>query len=635
MAGLSLGMPNFFIMTILKRIFNGLFVTPLSKPSVRLTRWQRFFIRGTGAAGLSMGMPNFLSVGPGLPGFLPALPLLTLLFPAALFILGLAAPSRRAALRSGFLTALPAFATALYWLGYPLHNQGGLPVVATIPFIVALAAYLAFFPALFSLLVRLTSEKISPRSLWLGVLGGVFWFFQEALCSVLFTGFPWLDLSMAFVPWPMLIQLASFIGAYGLAGFMAALACLGAQVLLPGAWLSPEHSIGQTAQDLPGEYSGSQAPASADGTPLPGRLRCGAVLAVGCVIWLGYGWHALRAEAVAATPENSIYVGLIQGNIDQDQKWDRRYRDRTIRVYKGLSRDVLDRLGEQMYGRLPHAQTTGQMFAGAEGQDPGPAGQEGQSGQAQNRERQPLPLLLIWPETSMPFESAEDSADYQDVRHFVDENNTNLLFGNPKFNMHLQKVPGGPIEPENQASLIGPEGELLGGYSKEHLVPFGEYVPLELNELPVIKEVFEGILQGVGTFKPGPPDQSFPRIAMGSAGLDIGMLICYESIFPELANERTSHANLLVNISNDTWFGRSAAPLQHLYLSALRAVEQRRYLARCTNSGISAVIDDKGRIVANSSLFEATSVLAQVRLLEEKSPYYRLSSLLGQIFKVF
>lgn len=601
-----------------------------------MTRRQRFFIRGAGAAGLTLGMPNFLSAGPGLPGFLPAMPLLTLLFPAALFILGLAAPSRRTAFRSGFLTALPAFASALYWLGIPLHNQGGVPVAATIPFVVALGAYLALFPALFSLLVRLASERISPRSLWLGVLGGFFWFLQEVLCSVLFTGFPWLDLSMAFVPWPMLIQLAAFIGAYGLAGFLAALSCLGAQALLPDVWLAPGLASAGTPRAVP--FPASLAKSR--------RLRCAAVLAVGCVVWLGYGWHAIQEEAVAATPANSIYVGLIQGNINQDQKWDRRYRDQTIRVYKGLSRDVIERLEAQLPGRIQGqtpAQTQGQtqiraqtrtdLDAVVSNADPD-NDTEGNETNGHNAESGLLPLLLIWPETAMPFESAQDSPDYQDIRRFVAERTGILLFGNPKFNLHLQK-PGREIEPENQASLLGPDGELLGAYSKEHLVPFGEYVPLGLNELPVIKEVFEGILQGVGTFKPGDPEQSLPRVAIGSARLDIGMLICYESIFPELANERARHANLLVNISNDTWFGRSAAPLQHLYLSALRAVEQRRYLARCTNSGISAVIDDKGRIVAHSPLFKATSVLAQVRLLEEKSPYYRMSSFIGRIFKGF
>ena len=139
-----------------------------------------------------------------------------------------------------------------------------------------------------------------------------------------------------------------------------------------------------------------------------------------------------------------------------------------------------------------------------------------------------------------------------------------------------------------------------------------------------------GFVQGVGEFLPGESTgplvlPATPQLSPDRGPLVLGVLICYESIFPELARKQVSQgATLLVNISNDAWFGRSSAPEQHLSLGILRAVEQRRWIARSTNTGISAFVDPTGAVVARSGLFKAESLSHQVVPLTEKSVFFTL-----------
>ena len=132
-------------------------------------------------------------------------------------------------------------------------------------------------------------------------------------------------------------------------------------------------------------------------------------------------------------------------------------------------------------------------------------------------------------------------------------------------------------------------------------MPLSDYLPLP-----------GPLVENIGNFRSGTPVR--PLSCQEAA---IGVLICFESIFPELAREWTvSGANLLVNITNDAWFGRSSAPWQHLSMSVFRAVENRRSLARSANTGVSAVVDPLGRIIEASPLFEPFYLVADVPLLQ-------------------
>jgi apolipoprotein N-acyltransferase len=194
------------------------------------------------------------------------------------------------------------------------------------------------------------------------------------------------------------------------------------------------------------------------------------------------------------------------------------------------------------------------------------------------------PELIIWPEVPAPF-SLEDPAFAARAVGIAREAGTDFLVGVVDWRQDGQKN----WVASNSAVLLDPGGKRVYTYDKIHLVPFGEYVPLRQ------WLTFAGRLTAdISDFTPG-TDYRVGEIPGGK----FGTFICYEAIFPgEIRRFAASGAQLLINISNDGWFGRSAAPIQHLMMSRVRAVESRRWLLRDTNNGFTASIDPYGRIVA-------------------------------------
>jgi apolipoprotein N-acyltransferase len=194
--------------------------------------------------------------------------------------------------------------------------------------------------------------------------------------------------------------------------------------------------------------------------------------------------------------------------------------------------------------------------------------------------------LLIWSETMVPGDLLEQVGPL--LAPLAREKRCWLLAGGV---VHEQpgRAPGGSTRNFNSAVLVSPEGTLAGRYDKRRLVPFGEYVPLG-GALPGAGAVFDLI----GTvFSPGDPEQPLPV----ADGVPLGMSICFEDTFPHLARADAARgAQLLVNLTNDSWFGRSSEARQHLALAAVRAVETRLPLVRATNTGISALVDFRGRL---------------------------------------
>lgn len=262
--------------------------------------------------------------------------------------------------------------------------------------------------------------------------------------------------------------------------------------------------------------------------------------------------------------DGEISAVMIQGNIEQAIKWDSETLTQAVQKYSALTETVLS----------------------------------------------PRPDIILWPETSLTFFVQEPSAETDMVKNFSRKAGIPMVAGAPGYERN-----GKAVLIFNRAFLIR-GGGLSGYYDKEHLVPFGEYAPFG-QDIPILS----ALLQGVGAFTPG--RRTSPLVA---GRLAMGMLICYESIFAGLAQERVqAGANILVNISNDAWFGRSAAPRQHLELAVLRAVEQNRFLLRATNTGITALIDPKGRVSCETPLFqEAAVAVAGVGLITEKTPYHLL-----------
>lgn len=284
-----------------------------------------------------------------------------------------------------------------------------------------------------------------------------------------------------------------------------------------------------------------------------------------------YGHFALSRPL---PPDAMAMVGLVQGNIDQGAKWDEAFQQATVERYVNLSSALLV-------------------------------------------EQRPVRLdLLVWPETAMPFFFQEDREHTRTVLRLVRDMRTPLIIGAPGY----ERTSPRDHVLFNRAYLADESGKVTGVYEKEHLVPFGEYVPFS-EYLPFLNK----IVPGMGDFMQGRHTAPLP-----SGRLNLGLLICYEAIFPELARDRVAEgANLLVNISNDAWYGRSSAAAQHLALSMLRAVEQGRSLVRATNTGISAIVDPRGKILASAGLFETASLATEVGLYSHKTPFYGLQPYVG------
>jgi apolipoprotein N-acyltransferase len=195
-----------------------------------------------------------------------------------------------------------------------------------------------------------------------------------------------------------------------------------------------------------------------------------------------------------------------------------------------------------------------------------------------------LPGLIVWPEVPAPF-SLQDARFGERATRIARDSGSDFLVGVEDW----KRDAAGKWEASNSAVLLVPSGQRAFTYDKIHLVPFGEYVPLR-NWL-----TFAGKLTAdIGDFTPG-TEHSVGDLPGGK----FGAFICYEAIFPDEVRRFTSGgAELLINMSNDGWFGRSAAPAQHLMMARVRAVENRRWLLRDTNNGFTVDVDPYGRIVA-------------------------------------
>ena len=190
----------------------------------------------------------------------------------------------------------------------------------------------------------------------------------------------------------------------------------------------------------------------------------------------------------------------------------------------------------------------------------------------------------MWLETPVPFYLNED-ADFRDLMQTIARKlGAYFVVG------YIDAVGEGP---SNSAGLLDPKGDQVSRYDKMHLVPFGEYVPLKH-----LLSFAESLTRQVGEFVPG---TEYTISAVD--GHHISTSICYESIFPDMMRRFVKRGSeLLVVITNDGWFGESSAPYQHLRMGVVRAVENRRYMVRTANTGISAIIDPYGRIEASTPI---------------------------------
>jgi apolipoprotein N-acyltransferase len=225
------------------------------------------------------------------------------------------------------------------------------------------------------------------------------------------------------------------------------------------------------------------------------------------------------------------------------------------------------------------------------------------------------PGLIVWPESPAPF-SLQDANFGGRARQIARDSGSDFLVGAEDWKRDAAATNDSPgkLVPTNSAILLNPSGQRIFTYDKIHLVPFGEYVPLRR------WLTFAGKLTAdIGDFTPGSV-YGVGRLPDGR----FGTFICFEATFPDAVRRFTAGgAELLINISNDGWFGRSAAPAQHLMMARVRAVENRRWLLRDTNNGFTVAVDPYGRIVAQLATDIRGELEAPYDFRNDLTPYAR------------
>ena len=212
--------------------------------------------------------------------------------------------------------------------------------------------------------------------------------------------------------------------------------------------------------------------------------------------------------------------------------------------------------------------------------------------------------LVIWPETAIPAYPA-------DVAEFLDQLKALSLKQDVVF---MTGMPSNDYDTgAYYNSIMMIDGNNTSWYHKNHLVPFGEYLPLK----PLLGGIFDFLRIPMSSFSKG--EKSKP--VLEAKKLVAGVSICYEGAFGEDVIAALPQADVLVNVSNDAWFGDSLAPHQQLQMARLRAMETGRYMLRATNNGISAIIDEKGRVLHRSKQFVPETLSAEVKRFAGSTPY--------------
>jgi len=290
----------------------------------------------------------------------------------------------------------------------------------------------------------------------------------------------------------------------------------------------------------------------------PGRLKSPPQLMALLVLLWGAG-SLLSNQTWTHEIGQPLRVSMIQGNIGQDQKWRPENKINTLLKYKRMTEAHWDS------------------------------------------------NVIIWPETAIPAYLDQVKENFlAPLANDAKLHNTDLIISVP-----VQEQ--SPIKNFNAVITLGKE---QGMYRKIHLLPFGEYLPLQ----PLSGFVLNMINIRLGNFTPGAIDQ--PLLKAG--GYPFITLICYEDVFDDLSIRGLPDAAFLVNVTNDGWFGDSIEPHQHMQMARMRAIETGRFLLRSTNTGMTAVVSPTGAIINQAPLFQETALTGTITPMGGMTPYARL-----------
>jgi apolipoprotein N-acyltransferase len=431
-----------------------------------------------------------------------------------------------------------------YWIYQTMHLYGGIAKPASAGIVVLFCLYLGLYHALFGALI------VAFRRSRLGLHGALlltpFTWVAVELARARITGFPWDLIGITQVDSPTLTLLAPFAGAYGISFVIAAVNAL---------WLT-RIKLKQR------------------------RFTMTTLVAASCVIFLVYVFfsrHMQRpvregTEAVATLLQENLEVGAAATAAGPPLS-----KSQMLQTFSELS--IFPPLGEVCYGltELPRTRCVGSLP---------PQQQSSRSMQRTD--------LIVWPEAPNNFFEV-DPEFRASMSKLARAANAPVIVGN----IGNDEDAKGKRIYYNSAEFVSPNGSFAGRYDKMHLVPFGEYTPY--------KRLFffaGSLLQDVGQFEPG-----IQRMVFATGGHTYGTFICYESIFgDEIRQFENMGADVLVNISDDGWYGDTSAAWEHMNMVRMRAIENHRWVLRATNTGVTASIDPFGRVVLSAPRHIRTSL---------------------------
>jgi len=451
--------------------------------------------------------------------------LIAVISPAVLFYSFLFATPRRAALLAWWF-GMGYFGVGVSWVYVAVYVFGLSSMFTSVIFTFLFINLITAFFVLQGYLSVLFIQKlnITHRAISLLIIFPLFWALQEWFRGWFLTGFPWLSLGYSQTG-SVLSGYASILGVFGVSWITA----LSSSLLLM-AFLYHAH-----------------------------KKKLIVLFSFGLVWFCGYIFSQLNWTEATGKP---IKVSLVQGNVEQKNKWDPDHFEKRKQRYLSLTQKHWDS------------------------------------------------DLVVWPENSLTIFYHQLKNNFlKNLSKQAKKNNTDIILGLPVLDREKN---------EYFSSLMVINGTKASEandqfYHKNHLVPFGEYVPLA----SLLRGVIAFFDVPMSAFTPGQYDQKL----LTAAGQKIAPTICYEDAFGEDVIRFLPEATLILNASNNAWYGDSFAPHQHVQISQMRALETGRDLMRVTTNGISALIDHKGKITARSPQFKSYVVSGYVQPRTGSTPY--------------
>jgi apolipoprotein N-acyltransferase len=439
-------------------------------------------------------------------------------------------------LAAGWLTGALWFGANCYWVYDTMHLYGGMDRPMAVVSLVAFSLYLGFWFGVFALALAVVRRAtVGGKFAWVGFAAIPFLWTAMEFALARIPQFPWDLLGYSQVDNPALMQLAPWAGVYGIS-FVIALF----NALLASKFVSPwSRFVGLS--------------------PIRrlGHIASSVFWVFICVVNLGYSGHFVKPPAPTATATAVLVQPNL--NVDTDDVWVGSEWDRHIAQFRQLATQSC----KSFLGGIPE---TGAPVAMPKCVVP-----------------QLPPSLIVWPESPAPFRDT-DFRFARDVESIAVTDKAPMIVGA----VGMDEEPGGqPYHIYNSAVIIQEDGASIGRYDKIHLVPFGEYVPFR-KLLFFVKQITQ-TLTDMST--------GMERKVFTVGGHRYGIFICYESVFGDEVREFARNgAEVFVNISDDGWYGDTSAPWQHLNMARMRAIENRRWILRDTNNGVTAAIDPYGTV---------------------------------------